>query len=129
METIQIAIANSPYAAALREMLSRSGPWEVLCVEAPDWSREGVMVVDARRLDQSPTPLERPERVVLIAPNDPQLLSRAWEAGVNSVVYERDSIDTAVLAIMSARLRTGKGRPVKGPAPGEKPRIWPPPKR
>jgi hypothetical protein len=115
METIQIAIANSPYAAALRELLSRSGPWEVLCVECPDWTRDGVMVLDPRCFELAPSPLERPERVVLIAPNDPGLFSRAWEAGVNSVVNEKDPIDTAVLAVMSARLRVHLHR-------GEKPR-------
>lgn len=109
METIQIAIANSPYATALRELLSRSGPWDVVCVQAPDWSSDGVLVLDPQHLEEMPAPIVNPERVVLIAPNDPRLLSQAWEAGVNSVVYEKDPINTAVLAVMSARLRAGKG--------------------
>jgi hypothetical protein len=46
METIQVAITDAPYAAALREFLERSGSWEVLCVDRPDPDRDGVMVLD-----------------------------------------------------------------------------------
>jgi hypothetical protein len=47
-------------------------------------------------------PISNPERVVLIAGNDSGDLARAWEAGVNSVITDRDPLNTAVLAIMAA---------------------------
>jgi hypothetical protein len=112
METIQVAIADSPYASALRELLVRNGGWDVVCVETPDLNREGVMVLDPEHLEQLPFPLQNPDRVVLIARNDPRCLARAWEAGVNSVIFDKDPLNTAVLAIMAARLRIVK--PVRG---------------
>ncbi len=108
METIQVAIANTPYAAALRELLTRNGNWEVVCVDTPDPARGGVLVVDPEHLDRLSAPLACPERVVLIARNEPRCLARAWEAGVNSVVFDKDPLNTAVLAIMAARLRIAK---------------------
>ena len=105
---IQVAIANIPYASALRELLIRNGSDEVRCVDVPDPTREGLMVLDPEHLECLPVPLSNPDRVVLIAHNDPASLSRAWEVGVNSVVFENDSMNTAVLAIMGARLRAAK---------------------
>ena len=68
----------------------------------------GVLVLDAEQLDRLAVPLDNPERVVLITKNDPRALSRAWEAGVNSVVFDKDPLNTTVLAVMSARLRSQK---------------------
>jgi hypothetical protein len=110
MEVIQVAISNSPYAVALREVLVRSGNWEVECVEAPDLTRDGVMVLDCDHLSRLPLPLVNPERVVLLARRDAHSLSRAWDAGVNSVIFDRDPLNTAVLAVMAARLRVAKAR-------------------
>ena len=108
METIQIAIGNTPYASALKELLTRNGSWDVRCVENPDMDCAGVLVLDAEQLDRLAIPLDNPERIVLITKNDPRALSRAWEAGVNSVVFDKDPLNTTVLAVMSARLRNQK---------------------
>ncbi len=120
METIQVAIANAPYASALREMLMRNGSWDVQCVDVADPGREGVMVLDLEHLDRLPQPISCPERVVLIARNDPEEMARAWEAGVHSVLTDRDPLNTAVLAVLAARLRTGKASP-SGTAPASGP--------
>ncbi len=109
MDTVQLAIADAPYAAALRELLERSGTRKVQYVDVPDPNLEGVIVVDSEGLDRLPLPLPKPERVVLITRNDPQHLSRAWNAGVRSVVFCDDPLNTAVLAIMAAGLRLPKG--------------------
>ncbi len=111
METIQVAITDTPYAAALREFLERNGSWQVLCVDRPDPDRDGVMVLDSVHLGLLRQPISNPERVVLIAGNDSGDLARAWEAGVNSVITDKDPLNTAMLAIMAARLRAGKGSP------------------
>ncbi len=108
METIQVAITNTAYLDALRALLARDGEWRVLAVETPDPGREGVLVVDPEHLDRISRPIPRPERVVLIARNEPRYLKRAWEAGVNSVVFESDPLNTALLAIMAARLEAAK---------------------
>lgn len=108
MEKIQLAIADRSYAAALRQMLVRDGTWEVLSVESPDPTQAGVMVLDPDSLASLPAALANPERVVLITQNDPQQLSRAWDAGIVSVVFDNDPLNTAMLAIMAARLRVAK---------------------
>jgi hypothetical protein len=46
--------------------------------------------------------------VVLITRKDPQHLSRAWDAGIVSVVSEDDPANTVLLAIMAAALRVPK---------------------
>jgi hypothetical protein len=105
MEMVQLAIQSAPYAKALRELLSRTGTWDGVPVEEPDLEQEGVLVMDCEHLERLTKPLPNPERVVLITNNDPQHLSRAWEAGVHSVVFDHDPLSTVVLAIMAAGLR------------------------
>lgn len=105
MEIVQLTIGNTSYAKALEEMLKRNGAWEVRCVELPDLRVEGVLVVDCEAFQRLPSSLPNPERVVLITSNDPVHLSQAWEAGIVSVVFENDPINTAMLAILAARLR------------------------
>jgi DNA-binding NarL/FixJ family response regulator len=111
METIQLAIRDRPYAAALREALLRNGPWQVRCVDLPNPEQDGVIVLDTVTLEQMGQPIANPERVVLITRNDPAHLSDAWDAGVLSVVFEKDPVSTAMLAIMSARLRVPRQKP------------------
>lgn len=108
MEMVQLTIGDVPYASALRELLERSGAAPVQCVEVPDPGHEGVIVVDCAGLDRLPVPLANPERVVLITRNDSEHLSRAWNAGIRSVVFDEDPLSTAVLAIMAAELRVPK---------------------
>ena len=120
METIQVAIANASYATALRDLLARNAGWRILSVEAPDPRIEGVIVVDTQALDRLPSAIENPQRVVLITPNEPAHLAKAWEAGIVSVVFKDDPINTAILAIMAARLRATKAvRPDAVVAPGK----------
>jgi hypothetical protein len=105
METVQLSIHDARYAAALREQLERGGSREVHSVEVPDPGHDGVIVVDAEGLESLPLPLANPERIVLITRNDPDHLSRAWNAGIRSVVFSEDALSTAVLAILAAELR------------------------
>jgi len=114
MDTVQLAIADAAYATALRELLERSGAGEVCAVEAPDPNRAGVIVVDAEAFARLPLPLAHPERVVLITRNDPEQLRRAWNAGIRSVVFCNDPLNTAVLAILAAGLR--RSNPAKAGA-------------
>ena len=66
MQTVQLAIADGMYAAALREALSRSCAWHVESVGRPDPSQHCVMVLDQSALGRLPLPLSNPERIVLI---------------------------------------------------------------
>ena len=108
MQTVQLAIADGMYAAAIREALSRSCAWHVESVGQPDPSQHCVMVVDQNALERLPLPLTNPERIVLVSHKDAQLMAEAWEAGIVSVVSEQDPISTVLLAIMAAGLRVDK---------------------
>jgi hypothetical protein len=108
MQTVQLSIADSVYAASVREALSRSCAWHVESVDRPDPSRHCALVLDEAAFVRLALPLSNPERVVLITRKDPQLLAQAWEAGIVSVVSDDDPISTVLLAIMAAALRVAK---------------------
>ncbi len=108
MQTVQLAITDGAYAAAVHESLSRTCAWHVESVDQPDPTRQCVLVLDQPALERLPLPLANPERIVLIVHKDPQLLAQAWEAGIVSVVSDEDHINTVLLAIMAAALRVDK---------------------
>ena len=108
IQTVQLALADAAYAAAVREALTRSAPWHIVSVARPDVRRNGVLVLDEDAFHSLPLPLPNPECVVLVTPKDPQHLSAAWDAGVVSVVSVEDPLDTVLLAIMAAALRLPK---------------------
>ena len=108
MQTVQLAIADGVYAAALREALSHSCAWHVESVGRPDPSQPCVMVLDQASLEYLNRPLSNPERIVLITHRDAQLMAEAWDAGIISIVSEQDPISTVLLAIMAAALRVDK---------------------
>ena len=110
MQTVQFALADAVYSTALRDALVHSGPWHVLRVEDPDPSPMCVVVMDEDAFNRSLLPLSHPERVVLITRKDPQHLSRAWDAGIVSVVSVDDAPNTVLLAIMAAALRVPKAQ-------------------
>ena len=105
METIQISISDPHYRAALEQLLGGSGTCKLIESEIPDFKASGVVVIDDRVLGRIAPPLPSPERVVLITHNAPERLSQAWDAGIRSVIFYEDPMNTAVLAIMSASLR------------------------
>lgn len=111
METVQLTIHDARYAASLQDLLVRGGARHVERVDVPDPRHDGVIVVDSEGLERLPSPLLNPERVVLITRNDPIDLSRAWNAGIRSVVFSEDPLSTAVLAIQAAELRVPKPEP------------------
>jgi len=106
MSTIQLALRNKSLAGELQRMLTASSSCRIESVQNPDWRQPGVLVVDPESLATLPQPVDRPERVVLITQDDPVAIKCAWEAGVSSVVFDRDPLSTVVLAILSACLRT-----------------------
>jgi len=107
MQTVQLAIRDSGYAAALGGALARNGPWRVERVDAPDAGKSCVLVMDEESLSRTPLPLVHPERVVLITCKNPhpESMSNAWNAGILSLVSTDDSVSTVLLAIMAAGLR------------------------
>jgi len=108
MQTVQLAIADSAYRAALREALARSGPWHVETVETPRPGERCVLVMDEVFLSRIALPFPYPERVVLVTRMDSAKLSHAWDAGIVSLVSPDDSPSTVLLAIMAAALRVPK---------------------
>lgn len=108
LRTVQLVLADAVYAGALRDALLHSGPWHVGFVDHPDPESQCVLVVDEDAFERLPLPLAFPERVVLISRQNPDLLARAWDAGIVSVVSRADSLPTVLLAIMAAALRVAK---------------------
>jgi len=108
INTVQLALADPVYAAAVRDALTRSGPWHVVTVQQPDTRQRGVLVLDEDALAHMPMPVPDPERVVLVTRKDPQHFSVAWDAGIVSVVSVDDPPNTVLLAIMAAALRVSK---------------------
>ena len=105
MYTVQLAVGNAPYGATLCDLLAHTESCHVQAVDKPDPGQSGVMVVNEKTLDRLPQPIDRPERVVLITPREPERLSRAWEAGIRCVVFDSDPPRTMALAVMGAALR------------------------
>ena len=117
MQTVQLSIADSRYAASVREALARSCAWQIESVKAPDLSQECVLVLDEAAFARLLLPLANPERVVLITRKDPQTMAEAWDAGIVSVVSDADPINTVLLAIMAAALRVAKSSSLRGISP------------
>jgi hypothetical protein len=115
MYTVQLAVGNAPYGAVLSELLTHAESCRVTAVDRPDPRQPGVLVVNEQTLERLPLPLERPERVVLITPKEPQRLARAWEAGIRCVVFDSDPPRTMALAIMGAGLRVRSPNALDGP--------------
>lgn len=108
MQTVQLAIADKPYAERLCEALRQDWAfrgWQVRCVPAPDPRKEGLLVLDQDALGRLKPPLAHPERVVLVTHRDATQLSQAWNAGIVSVIHQEDPLGTAMLAILAARYR------------------------
>lgn len=105
MTTVQIALSDAAYRRKLADRLAETD-YTPRPVERPELSTDEVLVVDADHLQMLPLPIDNPERVVMIADRAAADLADAWEAGVSSVVDRRDSLGTAVMAIISASLRT-----------------------
>lgn len=106
-----LVMKDGPSSNRIREALEQAGPWAVC--DAPtagpgDDSKlccPEVVVIDQTMFERLPLPLDRPERVVLLARKDRAQLERAWQSGIISVVWETDPTETIFLAIQAAALR------------------------
>jgi hypothetical protein len=127
MQTVQLAISDGAYLAAVRDALSHSCAWHVESVACPDPSQSSVLVLDEAAFEGLALPLSNPERVVLITRKDiHQMMAQAWEAGIVSVVSADDPINTVLLAIMAAALRVAKFHSTAAPG-GISPTVGPGP--
>src|SRR5579885_3589876 len=106
MSTIQLAISNERYAAALADLLQRDGSHEIALVDRPDLDFDGIIVMDGSKPENLMLCDAEPERFVVIVRKDAGLLARIWDAGVRHVVFEEASPRTAMLAIIAAALRS-----------------------
>jgi fructose/tagatose bisphosphate aldolase len=114
MTRIQVALDDKTLSQRLCGALAACQAGHVEGVEDPDMRVPGVVVIDTEHLERMATPLARPERCVLVAHGSrgatPDLMSRAWESGVRAVVFDKDPLDTLVLAVLSARFRKEASR-------------------
>jgi hypothetical protein len=111
MQVIQLAVSNTSQANAIQNALEHNGDWDIARVAQPDPRIGGIIIADDRALDRTLPTLVSPERVVLITRNRPESLTRAWEAGIISVVFESDSVETILLAVLAASLRSQPAKP------------------
>lgn len=106
-----LAIDDTPFASRIRQAIEQAGQWDLCAANTKDASGENplscpeVVVIDDDTFDRMPLPLNRPERVVLVARKSRSQLERVWEAGIISVVWETDRMETIFLAIQAAALR------------------------
>jgi hypothetical protein len=105
MQTIQLVLSDHTFAKRLKQLLAENGNWPVVIKDTPSFHKGGVVVLDDTVLAGLGAPPEFPERVVLVTRNEPQLLARAWEMGIRSVLYDTDAPNTVLLAVMAAYLR------------------------
>jgi len=115
MSTVQLAIRNQRYAAALADLLQRDGAHNVVLSDTPDLKAGGIIVVDGNDAENLLNFEAQPERFVVVTKKDAGLLARVWDAGVRHVVFEEDSPSLAMLAVIAAELRAGSGN--QGPSP------------
>jgi len=108
MYAVQLALRNAPYASVLAEILANTRTCNLEWVDKPDPQKYGVLVVNEKTLDDLWEPIERPERVVLVAPNEARHLERAWNAGIRSVVLDSDPPRIIALAVLAAALRESR---------------------
>jgi hypothetical protein len=102
--TVQLAISNKSYAHALQILLADDGQHNVTVVNEPTFRLPGVIVTDAALLGDSLNSTEA-SRFVVIAHSGTDDLSRLWQAGFPTVVYDREPVTVVYLAILAAELR------------------------
>jgi hypothetical protein len=105
MQTIQLVLSDHTFAKRLKQLLAENGNWPVIIKDVPSFEKGGVVVLDGSVFAGLTAPPHYPERVVLVTHNQPELLARAWEMGIRSVLYDTDAPDTVALAVMAAYLR------------------------
>jgi hypothetical protein len=105
MKTVQLAIPDSEYTQALRNLLVRDAAHSVYLVKRPDLRMDGVVVIAADNPENLSLLESDPDRFVVITRNGTDQLSRIWEAGARHVVFDKDPPNTAQLAIIAAELR------------------------
>lgn len=98
---IQIALPDAALARGLRGLLLDAGGADPVCVDRPDYTDPGVLVLDAGAIGISDWAAARPERIVAVARRDADL-SSIWERGIRSVVFDTDPLPTIALAVQAA---------------------------
>jgi len=116
MSTVQLAVRDRQYAAALADLLEKDGSHDVLFVDSPRLLVDGIIVVDSGRPENLLLFEAQPERFVVVTGKDAGILSSVWDAGVRHVVFEGDSPTTAFLAVVAAELRNPQSRDVSSAA-------------
>jgi hypothetical protein len=106
MSAVQLLLEHDTKAAELAALLEREG-FHVTRSKEPDYTQGGSIVADRLALERWPSLLKFPERVVLIAPNDQDFLSKLWQHNMRSVVFESDAPGTVLLAVVGAEIGTG----------------------
>jgi hypothetical protein len=112
MKTVQVAIQDPEYADSIRAALFEDGNHRVHLVEMPDATLEGVIVVDAMRLNSFPLLANELERLIVLVDRERDDLSRVWDAGVRHVLFYGDPPHMARLMVLGMELALMEHRPL-----------------
>ena len=116
VDRIQVTLANRLEAEQLRRVLLNTCSLNIEISAQPDPAYGGVLIVDTDCLEKLDGALAHPERAVVLARRGDEVgRTRAWNAGVKTVVFHDDPPHTVVLAVMAAQLhaRTHFERPAR----------------
>ena len=105
MKTVQVAIQDPECADSIRSALCEDGNHRVHLVEMPDTTLEGVIVVDAMRLNRFPLLAHEQERLIVLVHKEHDDLSRVWDAGVRHVLFHGDPPHVARIMVLGMELR------------------------
>jgi hypothetical protein len=104
IKPVQVAIHDPEYADSIRNLLVEDGRRQVYLVERPDVELEGVILIDAARLDDLPLLSKEHERLVVMVRQGGDDLARVWDAGVRHVVFYGDSPHMARTVVLGVEL-------------------------
>src|SRR5579871_1491351 len=97
---VQLTLADSDYANDLQKVLLQDGRFEVVITNDPYPDLDSVVVIDAGRWAKL-SPID-PNRVIAVAESGDSY----WQPGVHNLIFKRDSIALAVLAIAAVAIRS-----------------------
>jgi hypothetical protein len=111
IKIVQVAIQDPAYADSIRKLLLQDGLHWVYMVDQPDLRVEGVIVMDAARLDDIQLLQDEQKRLVVLVRKEGDDLSKIWDAGIRHVVFQGDPPHTARVAVLGVELTLGSSRP------------------
>ncbi|HTW65550.1 MAG TPA: hypothetical protein VME17_13065 [Bryobacteraceae bacterium] len=108
MSNVQIAITNSDYAEALRDLLTADGQHQVHLVDYPSPAIDGVVVIDENILSRMTSWVGFDfDRSVVFTRKVAVGVNRLWDAGVRHMIHADQPPQVGRLVVLGAERRLG----------------------